>query len=274
MTSQASCFRCGAPLGVRHEGLEQRCAYCNAIQPERVPSRTALAEAVRDVLHEDRDGDGVPDVLARPRPAPPLHPPTTTSASSQSTVIVGAAAGLMVIAGVVAFLAMIPEPRHATTAPKPVKTVPVSTPPTTESTPSVPTVTPSASSTPPPSARAPASRPAAPKLTNEQFGKNVVAAQHKKLEECVAQDLLRNPDAPRAYTVTVLVERDGLPRNSATRFVPAPRPGFQTCGKFTIFHGFNNYGRSSPEPGEFTFTTSFAFPNAKPAAKASSTWDE
>ena len=115
----------------------------------------------------------------------------------------------------------------------------------------------------------------APKLTNEQFGKNVVAAQSKKLRGCVEQDLLRNPNAPKAYTVTVLVEKDGLPRSSATTFSPTPTEGFAQCARHVILYGFSGYGRNPPELVEFTFSTSFAFPDAKPAAKAESGrgWD-
>lgn len=176
----------------------------------------------------------------------------------------------MAVFGVTAFLVMAPAPRrHSTASPSPI--VSVSAPPATQTT-AAPAVAPSALPAAPATTAAPGPRPA-PKLTNEQFGKNVVASRHKKLQECVEQDLLRNPEAPRAYTVTVLVERDGLPLNSATKFVPTPSPGFQTCGQLAIFHAFNNYGRSAPEQVEFTFTTSFAFPNAKPATKASSSWE-
>ncbi len=234
-------------------------------------SPTALAAAVRDVLRADRDGDGVPDVLVGERPAQDRRPPPpAVDASRKAPVVIGVAVTLMVASGMAAFLMAAPKPRPVSTAaPQAPVIVSASAPPSAETTPLVaPSAVPSASA----SVRAPALRPA-PKLTNEQFGKNVVAAQQKKLLDCVEQDLLRKPDAPKAYTVTVFVERDGLPLNSATKLVPEPSRGFRTCATHAIFYGFNGYGRNAPEPGEFTFTTSFAFPNAKPAAKASSTWE-
>lgn len=112
------------------------------------------------------------------------------------------------------------------------------------------------------------SAPSKPKLTNEQFGKNVVAAQAKKLGACVEQDLLRDPAAPKAYKATVHIEKDGLPQISAMTFSPTPTSGFETCASNVIFRGFSGTSQSPPEHAEYTFTTSFSFPKAKPAKKA------
>jgi len=250
------------------------------VQPvPAVPPRAEIVAAVRDVMREDRDGDGVPDVLARPpqpQPQPQPQPPRPRSApsSSQHAVFIGLGVMVMCALGAVtALLVMAPSertPPKVKAAPVVTTPAPVPSPPVATSGSALPAALPSTATT--------GEKPATPakpvpKLTNEQYGKNVVAGRNKELLRCVEQDLLRNPDAAKAYTVTVLVERDGAPRNSATTFSPKPSRGFQDCAKFAIFYGFTKSGRNPPQLVEFTFTTSFAFPNAKPAAKADPTWD-
>ncbi|AKV01370.1 hypothetical protein AKJ09_08033 [Labilithrix luteola] len=143
----------------------------------------------------------------------------------------------------------------------------------------------SASAVPsPPATAASAKKPAASitptavasKLTDEQWGRQAVAAQSSGLLGCMEQDLVRNPNAPKAYTVSVLIESDGAPLNSSTTFSPTASSGFTMCARNVIFYGFNGrYGSGPPSHKPFTFATSVAFPNAKPAAKAESGrgWD-
>ncbi len=212
-------------------------------------------------MRVDRDGNGIPDVLDAAPPSPAPAPQ-----AQRAGILIGAAAGIAVLIGVMSF-ALVAAPSRPATAPRAVPTPVVSVSPAPLPSPiATEAPAPRATSTSTPQSTAPA-KPV-PKLTNEQYGKNVVAAQHKKLLGCVEQDLLRNPDVPKAYTVTVLVESDGAPRNSATTFSPTPSAGFQSCARHVIFYGFNNSGRNPPQLVEFNFSTSFAFPNAKPAAKA------
>lgn len=111
-------------------------------------------------------------------------------------------------------------------------------------------------------------------MTSEQFGKSRVAAAGPKIRACVEQDLVRNPSVPTAYSVTVHVEADGLPLNSATTFSPTPTDGFRRCAGTAIFYAFNT-NISPPKLEAYTFTASFSFPDAKPAKKAESGrgWD-
>ncbi|MBX3200658.1 MAG: hypothetical protein KF894_21145 [Labilithrix sp.] len=274
-SSSNRCANCGAP---RTGDTSLPCAFCKAVQPAP-PSDAALAAAVQKALLEDRDGNGVPDVLdaalrpaAPPSPSTPhahLAPPAGPTAPS-AAVILGFVGGITALVGMGVAGAVLAgsAPEHVPPPPEPPPAVATPAPPPTVAAPE-----PSAVVTTPPKRTAPA-KPVT-KLTNEQFGKNVVAAQNKKLRECVEQDLLRTPTAPKAYTVTVLVEHDGLPKNTATAFSPAPTKGFASCARHVIFYGFSGYGRSAPERVEFTFSTSFAFPDAAPAAKAQSGrgWD-
>ncbi len=266
--SSNTCVRCGAPRRPGPDPRHEVCAYCNAVQPAPpVPPRAEIVAAVRDVMREDLDGDGVPDVLAPPRPEPQPELPSNARASHVLLLVGGGIAAMSSI-GVVAALIVAPSPRMSPTK----KETPVASAPSTTPQPSAAPSSTSAKTASTSELPAAPAKPV-PKLTNEQYGKNIVAGRHKELLRCVEQDLLRNPSAPKAYTVTVLVESDGAPRNSATRFSPQPSPGFQVCARHAIFYGFTSSGRNPPQLVEFTFTTSFAFPNAKPAAKADPTWD-
>lgn len=252
------CTHCGAPTAGRPG---QPCTYCNAVQPAPAPlSQAALVAAVRDAIRADRDGNGIPDVLDAAPPTPAPRP------QQGAAIVVAAGAGFAVLIGLVTAVLVV-GPSRPIPAPRPVPTPVVSVSPAPLPSPTA-TEAPAPSATSTATARSTAPAKPVPKLTNEQYGKNIVAAQHKKLLGCVEQDLVRNPNVPKAYTVTVLVERDGAPRNSATTFSPKPTEGFQSCARHVIFYGFNNSGRNPPELVEFTFSTSFAFPNAKPAAKA------
>lgn len=214
-------------------------------------------------MRVDRDGNGVPDVLdaARQPPAPAPAP-----RPQQAAIAIVAAVGVALLIGVMT-AALVARPSRPAPAPRTVPTPVVSVSPAPLPSPTA-TEAPAPGATSTATARSTTPAKPVPKLTNEQYGKNVVASTHKKLLGCVEQDLLRNPNVPKAYTVTVLVESDGAPRNSATTFSPTPTAGFQSCARHVIFYGFNNSGRNPPELVAFTFSTSFAFPNAKPAAKA------
>jgi hypothetical protein len=45
-----------------------------------------------------------------------------------------------------------------------------------------------------------------------------------------------------------------------------------TVRRTVIFYGFSGYGGNSPELVDYRFSTSFAFPNAKPATTAKPGW--
>lgn len=252
-----------------------QCTYCGSLQPEPIKvSATAIRSAVHDVLREDRNQNGVPDALepAPPPFAPALRNPTPFAEPPAPVTpgarwaIVGAAASLMGLLTMTVFglRSRAAEPTSRA-EPRPVIATATATPiPTIEPTPtSTISVTPTAL----PTAK-PAAAPPAKKLTNEQWAQSVVAAQKTRLLGCMEQDLLRNPNVPKAYSVTVHVESDGTPLNSMTTFSPAATRGFTSCARNVIFYGFNDARSRPPAPGAFTFGASFAFPNAKPAAKA------
>lgn len=211
----------------------------------------------------DRDGNGVPDAYEAPPPPTPFKPPTPSPATTQKAGPIGclfvALGACAAMGGTVYFLttesASPPAPERPRLVAEPVATVAASPPPFQ-------------SAAGVSSSKTPATGKPSIAMTNEQWAKAKVAAAQPKLRGCVEQDLLRNPNVPKAYTVSVVVERDGLPRNSATTFVPQPTRGFQSCAGNVIFYGFSGNGPGAPKKEEFTFSTSFAFPTAKPAAKA------
>lgn len=264
------CAQCGAPLGGGANGLT--CSFCKAVHAVPRPSDTELRNAVRGVLREDRNRNGIPDAFEGPPPPPRPIAPVRPAAWSAPAIVGVVIAGLVVLSGITTgiFFALYwqhpaPERPPAATPPKPELTMPATVTAPAETSAPAPAQRPNAS---------PARSATAPKLSNEQYGKKMVTSAGPRLKQCVEQHLLRTPSAPTAYTATVSVEQDGLPRNSSTRFTPSPgNENAETCMKLAIFHAFNNGHTAPPTREEFTFTTSFAFPDAKPAAKRDTTWE-
>lgn len=239
-----------------------------------------MAAAVRDVLLEDRNRNGVPDAFeARPpvhfaRPPAQFHgsPHVTPARGPWPMILVGLGVVITLVAFVLATAVLTAEPA---TKSAPVRAVGPSKP--TPTAPIVPTIETSSPATPSATASATPTKPSTPAkpLTNEEFGKRIVASKRARLQGCVEQDLAYGTSVATAYSVTVLVERDGLPKNSATTFSPTPSRGFQRCASTVIFYAFSESPTASPKREEYTFSTSFAFPTAKPAAKKESGrgWD-
>jgi predicted RNA-binding Zn-ribbon protein involved in translation (DUF1610 family) len=118
--SPVLCIRCGAPLPASTQS-SIACPFCGVVNQMRSKA-TELRAAVRDVLAEDRNRNGVPDYLERP-PTPPVVPTVpvapTAPISPQPFIWVGAAIGVSVVGTVVAALVLggrkVPPPQKPRT---------------------------------------------------------------------------------------------------------------------------------------------------------------
>ena len=242
-----TCTRCGAPLKGRD------CAYCGA----HLTAVRALSPA------EDLDQNGIPDVLEAPRPRMVVALPQGQPLADRVGMWIGIGVAVMtaVTLGSAALLSGGAPKIEDTAPPKPFETVAVPIEP-------APTVTPAPPLVPSPTPTSHATVAAVPKMTNEQWGKRVVAGVSGKLKFCVEQDLLHTPGVPTSYTVTVTVGRDEM--TSKIVFLTTPTYGFGICGSSAISRGFldTKIHPSSPLKEEFTFVTNIAFPDAKPATVA------
>jgi hypothetical protein len=192
----------------------------------------------------------------------------------------GALMALTVIVGVVlAWKLRIADRGPATAASAPTVTVTVTVsapaePPVAPlpvaSTPSAPTRHAKAAPTPSATSSAVPSVAPGPALTKEQWGKAVVANASAKTRYCMEQDLNRDPNAPKAYRVAMTIEQNQLADNGRTEFTPRPSKGFFVCARAELNYAFayTTLHPSPPLTEPFSFTTSIAFPDAKPAAKA------
>ncbi len=254
-----ACVRCGGPLS--SVGSNARCTYCGTIQPERVPAETKIREVVHQVLREDRNRNGVPDSLERP--APVVSPGTSPNQERVMLAVAGAALVGSILVGVSFALLRRPDAEPHVTVPTPVVTSPprpiVPTMPT-------PTVRPTPTAAPTPTPVKVATTPPKPALTPEQWGRKVVAGAktQKAIQSCVEFDLWKKESVPKAYSVTVKIGTDLLPDTSVYALSPKPTNGLSSCVKLALFNAFNDARSAPPVKEPFTFTTSFAFPNAQP----------
>lgn len=109
--------------------------------------------------------------------------------------------------------------------------------------------------------------PPKPALTPEQWAQKVVAGprSQKALRECVEFDLWKvGSNVPKAYAVTTRIGTDLLPDTSVYSLSPRATNGLASCVKLALFRAFNDAGSSPSTKDPFTFTASFAFPNAQP----------
>lgn len=263
---KTTCARCGGPLPSFDP--EAHCGYCQSLQPRATDTATQ-PRAGWDGLKEDPDGNGVQGDLVRTEAAG-----TVSSRHGRFPRLwLGLALGGLSLVGYTAYTAASKQaareelrqaagPSRALEPTPPAwADLPVAPPPEVRPAPMAP------APPPPPVETAPAPRRTRT-LSKEAWAQQVVASHGEKLQECVEQDLLRFPDAPTGYSVTLLIESDATPRNSATRFTPEPSAGFNDCARLVLFYGFNEAPSSPPLTGDFRVTASFSFPNAKPARQA------
>lgn len=235
---------------------DRRCEFCGSLQPAAPQVSTAQVRAVvRNVLEEDR--------LRAAAPSP--------QKTSSPWLVGSLAAGVLVMSAVVAAFALSsrepeldPAPPVTSEAPLPVPepTPPPVVPPPEPVIPDGPTVVFTEEKPKPKIVR--------PK-TNDEWAQRIVATKRVELKECLEQELNRRPDVPKAYEVKVSLDDDAQSIFADLRLGSGASESLRQCVAFKLRWGFQNAAERSNRPPQAcpcVVTASFAFPDAKPAAKA------